>query len=53
MKDILEKVNRNDGMTVPDGYFDDFAARMAASLPEREWEKPAPRVMPCLWACGA
>ncbi len=46
MKDILEKVNRNDGMTVPDGYFDDFAARMAASLPEREWEKPAPRVMP-------
>lgn len=46
MKDILEKVNRNDGMTVPDGYFDDFAARMAASLPEREWEKPAARVMP-------
>ena len=33
MKDILEKVNRNDGMTVPDGYFDDFASRMAASLP--------------------
>lgn len=46
MKDILEKVNRNDGMTVPDGYFDDFAARMAASLPEREWEKPSSRVMP-------
>ena len=33
MKDILTKAARNDGMTVPDGYFDDFAARMAASLP--------------------
>lgn len=46
MKDILDKVNRNDGMTVPDGYFEDFAARMTASLPEREWEKPAPKVLP-------
>lgn len=46
MKDILTKVNRNDGMTVPDGYFENFAAKMAASLPEREWEKPAPKVMP-------
>ena len=46
MKDILTKAARNDGMTVPDGYFDDFAARMAASLPEMEWEKPQPKVMP-------
>ena len=46
MKDILTKVNRNDGMTVPDGYFDDFAARMMAALPERDWEKPQPKVMP-------
>ena len=46
MKDILEKVNRNDGMTVPDGYFDDFATRMAASLPEMEWEKPSAHVVP-------
>lgn len=46
MKDILTKVGRNDGMTVPDGYFDDFATRMAASLPEMEWEKPRPKVMP-------
>ena len=46
MKDILTKVNRNDGMTVPDGYFDDFAAKMMASLPEKDWEKPAPKVMP-------
>lgn len=46
MKDILTKVNRNDGMAVPDGYFDDFAAKMMASLPEKEWEKPTPKVMP-------
>ena len=29
------KLPRKDGMTVPDGYFADFASRMAASLPER------------------
>ena len=46
MKDILDKVNRNDGMTVPDGYFEQFAAKMAASLPEQEWEKKTPKVMP-------
>lgn len=46
MKDILTKVDRNDGMTVPDGYFDDFAAKMMASLPEKEWESPASKVMP-------
>lgn len=31
-------------MTVPEGYFNDFAARMAQSLPEQSWEKP--NVMP-------
>lgn len=39
MKDILTQAKRNDGMTVPDGYFADFAARMTAALPERDWEK--------------
>lgn len=40
--DILEKVRRNDGMTVPEGYFADFSRQMAASLPERpEIEQPA------------
>lgn len=39
--DILDKARRNDGMTVPDGYFADFTRRMAASLPERpELEAP-------------
>lgn len=33
--DILEKARRNDGMTVPEGYFADFRRQMAASLPER------------------
>lgn len=38
-KDILSRIDRRSGMTVPDGYFDDFARRMAASLPEQEWER--------------
>ncbi|MDE5749166.1 MAG: hypothetical protein K2H87_00180, partial [Duncaniella sp.] len=46
MNDILDKVGRNDGFTVPEGYFEDFAARMAASLPRREWEERGPRVVP-------
>ena len=33
--DILKTIGRRDGMTVPDGYFADFAARMASQLPER------------------
>ncbi len=45
MKDILEKINHNDGMTVPDGYFADFAARMTASLPKQEWEEPKTKVL--------
>ncbi|MCH5346880.1 MAG: hypothetical protein J1E63_07200 [Muribaculaceae bacterium] len=43
-EDILEKVNRRDGLTVPEGFFADFNARMAASLPEREWEHEAPAI---------
>ena len=37
---ILERVSRHDGMTVPDGYFDDFAARMEAAIPERRVAEP-------------
>lgn len=32
---IVSKLPGSDGMTVPDNYFDDFASRMIASLPER------------------
>ena len=31
MKDILTKVGRNDGMTVPDGYFESAAIRLSCS----------------------
>lgn len=31
--DIFARIGRNDGTTVPEGYFEDFAARMAAKLP--------------------
>lgn len=41
MNNILEKNNRRRGMTVPEGYFEDFAARMASSLPEQPWETAA------------
>lgn len=47
---IIEEITaRGDGMTVPEGYFDDFAARMARQLPFREEldvpvaERKAPR----------
>lgn len=40
-EDILKKINRNDGMTVPEGFFEDFAAKIEAMLPERpEAEQP-------------
>lgn len=32
---------RNAGMTVPDGYFEQFRARMAESLPRQPWEDSA------------
>ena len=32
--DILSKVGHRDGMTVPEGYFEDFAARMISNLPD-------------------
>lgn len=34
--DILTKVGKDAGFKVPEGYFADFAEKMAASLPERE-----------------
>ncbi len=39
---------RTDGMTVPEGYFEDFKARMKASLPERQWEREARGEVPVL-----
>lgn len=40
---ILNKIGRHDGMTVPEGYFADFVKQMESSLPHREIaEKPKP-----------
>ena len=66
--DILNRLNHKDGMTVPEGFFDDFAQRMEAALPERPelstpspyiprttWQRIRPYVYwpPCLPVCGA
>ncbi|MCM1518846.1 MAG: hypothetical protein NC117_09420 [Pseudoflavonifractor sp.] len=52
--DILNRAARRSGMTVPEGYFEDFARRMADSLPDREakvlefkpslWQRVSPYV---------
>ena len=39
-EDILQQVGRNTGYKVPEGYFENFAARMTEQLPERELPKP-------------
>lgn len=39
-QDILSEADHQSGMTVPEGYFDDFVKRMEASLPPQEWERP-------------
>ena len=45
--DILIKAARRDGMTVPEGFFEDFAAKMSASLPVRpEAESATERMIP-------
>jgi hypothetical protein len=51
-KDILSRINRRDGMIVPEGWFDDFATRMANSLPERPELETAPQkiVNRTLWS---
>lgn len=44
---ILTQVGHSDGMTVPDGYFAQFAARMERIIPEKE--KPAPPAVRTTW----
>ena len=41
--DILKQVDRRSGMTVPEGYFADFASRMMEQIPEKKQEKILPR----------
>lgn len=42
----LDLIAGSDGMTVPEGYFVDFAAKMDAAIPERE---PKVIEMPRTW----
>jgi len=47
---ILNKLDRHDGMTVPEGYFVDFASKMEAELPERpELSANAELQLPRTW----
>lgn len=39
--EILDKIGRKSGMTVPEGYFADFASRMTESLSERQFNEAA------------
>lgn len=39
-ENILEQVGRNTGYKVPEGYFEQFTARMTEQLPERDLPKP-------------
>lgn len=51
-RDILTQIDHRDGLTVPEGYFASFAAKMTESLPHRdEAENPTGIVLPppTLW----
>lgn len=37
--DILDKIGRDPGFKVPEGYFENFARQMADNLPDREFKK--------------
>lgn len=37
--DILDKIGREPGFKVPEGYFENFARQMAENLPDREFKK--------------
>lgn len=45
---ILNRVNGQSGMTVPEDYFEQFAVRMEQMLPEQEFERQ-PKVLPRTW----
>lgn len=45
--DILTKLGNDSGMKVPEGYFADFASRMAKELPAQDFENgQSPKVLP-------
>lgn len=44
--DILDKIDKNPGFKVPDGYFQNFSEKMISSLPEKEFK---PEQKPSVW----
>lgn len=51
-KDILAKIDRQSGMTVPDGYFESFAASLEQNLPVRDEAENPEKILlppPTLW----
>lgn len=47
--EILDKIGRNDGMTVPEGFFDEFKRQMADSLPQRPELQPDAAIRRTTW----
>ena len=46
INDILQQANRHDGMTVPEGFFAEFATKLEREIdarPALQWTEPAPR----------
>ena len=41
--DILDKIGRRSGMTVPEDFFDNFVAKMSQSLPQVAVPEPEPQ----------
>jgi len=47
---ILDKAAHRDGLTVPEGFFDDFCAKMEAKLPKRpELDTPQTPIKHTTW----
>lgn len=47
--DILDKIGRRSGMTVPENYFADFAARMEDRLPKHNSAQPGKVLHRSVW----
>ncbi|MCM1293821.1 MAG: hypothetical protein NC230_09640, partial [Bacteroides sp.] len=47
--DILDKVARRSGMTVPEGYFDDFVVRMSRTIAATPREQVQPEPERTFW----
>lgn len=48
-QDILDRINRRSGMTVPENYFADFSAEMMSRLPEKAAETSANVLPRSVW----